>query len=58
MDIFKNKYYKVFPLSIFITQCTDSEEEETVEFEDEDQLNIYKSFICFNKKKKYFRRKR
>ena len=54
MDIFKNKYYKVFPLSIFITQCTDSdsedEEEENskeVKFE-EDHIKFYKSSIKFD----------
>jgi len=46
MDIFKNKYYKVFSLSIFITQCADK----TVKFKYEDQLNICKTYIKFDKK--------
>ena len=55
MSLFKNKYCKIFPLTIFITQCSDSEEEdgeetkEIVTFKKENQLQIYKSYIYFNK---------
>jgi len=44
MDIFKNKYYKVFPLSIFITKCADGE----VTF-DKEHIKIYESLIKVDK---------
>ena len=50
MDIFKNKCYKVFPLSIFITKCT----EEKVTFNDSGKILIYKDKISLNETKLSF----
>lgn len=41
MDIFKNKYYKVFPLSIFVTKCANK----TVTFKNQRCVNIFKSIV-------------
>ena len=51
MDLFKKKYCKVFPLTIFITQCSDSEEEKEekkVTFDDAKRFCIYTTSIKVN----------
>jgi len=46
MNIFKNKYYKIFPLSIFITKCADAK----VTFIEKCKINIYKTEIKYDEK--------
>ena len=45
MGFLKNKYYKVFPLSIFITKCT----EEKVTFAKTDEIEIYQGKVTLSK---------